>query len=152
MPWNDDGRSKKMHVKIPYFVIKGRFIKTHIMLFYLEWKKWKHKHLRVILVYFYISIHLFIINKWPWRARTPENGGTSYDVRDVMIVKDRLLRLLKNKQETIRYLYAKFYQNWWTCIFFCYLQSKVPTHLKFIIDIKSVQHNLTNRRIIMTPL
>ena len=37
-----------------------------------------------------------------------ENSVTSYDVRDVMVVKGRLLRLLKNKQETIRYtnLYA----------------------------------------------
>jgi len=39
----------------------------------------------------------------------PENGGTSFDVRDVMIVNRRLLRLLKKKQETTRYLHAKFF-------------------------------------------
>jgi len=38
----------------------------------------------------------------------PENGGTFYDVHDVIIVKGKLLRLLKNKQETIRYFKPSF--------------------------------------------
>jgi len=40
----------------------------------------------------------------------PENGGTSFDVRYVMIVNRRLLRLLKKKQEiTTRGMNKKYH-------------------------------------------
>jgi len=42
-------------------------------------------------------------------ARTPEKSGTFYDVRDIIIVKGRSLRFQEDKQETIRYPFAKVY-------------------------------------------
>jgi len=39
------------------------------------------------------------------------------------------LRLLKDKQDTLRYSYAKFYKNRITWHFFGFFLSKVPTHL-----------------------
>ena len=44
-------------------------------------------------------------------------GGTHCDVRDVMKVRATSPRLLKNKRDTLRYTYAKFYEKQTTWFF-----------------------------------